>query len=163
MFQIALDLSIHNVNSYGGLNNIFPIKTTVKIRFVCVLSCTLGHFYRFIFSYRWTPGCRTIGDIGENMEDNMLFNTFWANIVGWSYFISHFTCSNLLMLYDSFGCIRKRNQLSVPLINCWSASTNLSSINFNKQEIFTWTRHARALQSFFYVPHFLLRPSPSHQ
>ena len=52
MFQIALDLSIHNVHSYGGLNNIFPIKTTVKIRFVCVLSCTLGHFYRFIFSYR---------------------------------------------------------------------------------------------------------------
>ncbi len=44
MFQIALDLSIHNVNIYYGLDNIFPIKTTVKLRFICVLSCTLGHF-----------------------------------------------------------------------------------------------------------------------
>ena len=52
MFQIAFDLSIHNVNGYEYSNTIFPIKTTVKIRFICVMSCTLGHFYRFIFSYR---------------------------------------------------------------------------------------------------------------
>ncbi len=28
MFQIALDLSIHNVNGYDRLNNFFPIKDT---------------------------------------------------------------------------------------------------------------------------------------
>ncbi len=62
IFQIALDLSIHNINGYDGSNNIFPIKTTVKFRFICVLSCSLGHFYRFIFSYR----CVSIGIPGRS-------------------------------------------------------------------------------------------------